>query len=151
MDTVTPPRYPHAPPSAPCVHFLLSLDEARDALTLSLAPLSLKVEASDLAKTFLCLAVNAVLAKESIDEGQDADDYFQALVLSLQDIGFSKQTAHETAQSAFDLVAKVVVENIPDFGDERYRGKYEYTLRTADELHLSVHQSAFGVYRFRAR
>ena len=124
------------------VHFLMSL---RPAHTLVVERLSEfhhgYFENQEMGLAIMSFAVDAVLHKQST--GDTVYDPVKCAVDELESLGFAKSTAHEVFHQLFDEIATSITDLIPNFGDERYKEKYAYTMRNRLDLHIAVAEHAF--------
>jgi hypothetical protein len=121
------------------VHLVISLQEAKDHL---LQRLALGGAKESWIKRVLTLLTSVALNKDDVAQGACIDGLDSA-IFELEGVGFTEQSAVDLVNELFDLICTVITEAIPNFGIGRYKGKYEYTIRSSSCLQLTVHAQCF--------
>ena len=124
------------------MHFLMSLRSAHALVVERISEFHHGYfENQEMGLAIVSLAVDAVLHKQAT--GDTFYDPAKCAVEDLESLGFAKPTAHEVFHQLFDEIATTVTDLIPDFGDERYRENYAYTMRNRLDLHIAIAEHAF--------
>ncbi len=68
---------------------------------------------------------------------------FQDAMNALMTTELSQDRAYQVCLSAGELIIQAVCGVVPDFNDEKYRGKYSYQTRNHYDVQLTIHRSAW--------